>query len=356
MNILDRYLWKNVLMGIAIAWFALLLLDLFFAFISELDSVSSHASYSTADAMIYLAYTIPRRLYEFFPTSILIGALLGLGGLAGNSEFTAMRAAGISIMQIAYAVLKLGLVMAIIIFSMGEWVVPNTDRYAKNFKANQQNKKITYTSNAGVWMKEKNEIIYIGRIISENHLNDIRIYRLGAKKETLGDISFIDTAKYNGAGWDLQSITTHRFEQKKVITTRNERGFLKELINQKIIDVTATTPELLSAIELSTIIRHQQENGLNTNKYKLAFWKHFTTPLSALVMLILALPFLFGSQRSGSTGQRVFIGLVVGIGFFLINRALNELGSVYEFTPFISAFMPLGIFLIIGLLGIKRIR
>ncbi len=68
------------------------------------------------------------------------------------------------------------------------------------------------------------------------------------------------------------------------------------------------------------------------------------------------MPFLFGSQRTGGTGQRVFIGLVVGIVFFLINRALNELGSVYEFTPIASTFLPLIIFLSIGIIGIQRIR
>ncbi|MCK5855397.1 MAG: LptF/LptG family permease, partial [Sulfurovaceae bacterium] len=107
---------------------------------------------------------------------------------------------------------------------------------------------------------------------------------------------------------------------------------------------------------LRKVIKHQKENALKSDKFELAYWKRFSVPLSTLVMLILAMPFLFGSQRGGGTGQRVFIGIIVGITFFLLNRVLNELGIVYGIMPIISAFLPLFIFLLISLLVLRRIR
>ena len=100
-KILDRYLWKATLQGLLIAWIALVTLDLFFSFINEAGK--TNALYTTSQAMIYLVYTIPGRFYEHFPNAILIGTLLGLGNLAANSEFIAMRAAGISIKQIIFS-------------------------------------------------------------------------------------------------------------------------------------------------------------------------------------------------------------------------------------------------------------
>lgn len=356
MNIIDRYLWKNVLLGVLMAWLALLILDLFFSFLGELGDIAKFASYSTSDAAVYLGLTAPRRLYDFFPTAILIGSLLGLGGLAAHSEFTAMRAAGLSIMQITFAVLKLGLVMVFVTYLAGQWVVIKTDRMAKTFKAAQKNKQITFRQDESMWIKEKNEIIYIGKVEDKNHLKDIRIYRMGENREKLGDLSFIESATFENNGWTLFNTTTHHFLRDSVKKIVVANSYTNTLLNNNILGVVAITPDLLSTQELQQVIEHQEANGLNVDKYKLEYWKHFSVPLSALVMLILAIPFLFGSQRSGSTGQRVFIGLIVGISFFLINRALNELGVVYAFPPVVSAFLPLAVFLLMGVWGISRIR
>ena len=73
-------------------------------------------------------------------------------------------------------------------------------------------------------------------------------------------------------------------------------------------------------------------------------------------MLILAMPFLFGSNRGGGAGQRVFIGIIVGIVFHLANRSVNELGIVYGFSPIVSAFMPSLIFFGVGVLALRRVR
>lgn len=111
---LDRHLWNSTLQGLLIAWMALVILDAFFAFIYEAGK--TNALYSNFQALIYIVYTLPGRFYELFPTATLIGTLLGLGNLSANSEFTAMRAAGVSIRQIVFSVLKLGLLLVIAIF------------------------------------------------------------------------------------------------------------------------------------------------------------------------------------------------------------------------------------------------
>jgi lipopolysaccharide export system permease protein len=356
MSILDRHLWKSTLQGITLAWLALVMLDGFFAFINEIGDVGGDNNYGTPQVLIFLAYSLPGRLYEFFPTAILIGALLGLGTLAANSEFTAMRAAGISIKQITFSVLKLGLLLSVLIFVLGEWIVPEAELQAKNFKAIQQNQTVTLTKGAGLWVKEKDEIIHIGKVLNEKSLADISIYRMGKERKSLGDLTTIDSARHEDEGWNLKKITTMRFKDSKILRDTVDDGFTRILVNPQILGVAAADPEQLSAQELKQMIYHQKNNNLNADRFELAFWKHFSIPLSALVMLILAMPFLFASQRSGSSGQRIFIGIIVGIVFFLANRLLNEIGIVYDFSPFVSAFFPVIIFLLIGIFTLSRIR
>ena len=354
MKIIDRYIWISTLQGLLMAWLALVILDVFFAFIHEVGKTNE--LYSTAQAIIYLVYTLPGRFYEFFPTSILIGTLLGLGNLAANSEFTAMRAAGLAIRIIIFSVLKLGLLLAIGIFVVGEWLVPAADLQARNFKAHLKNKNIVLVGGAGLWIKENKRIIHIGSVISKKEISDISIYTFNDDHTELKSLTTSTDATANDGGWNLKNMENTLFAEKHINKSKEETVFRKDFLGTDILDVATVSPNQLSSSALNKIIKHQKENNLKTGKYELIYWKRYSVPLSALVMLILAMPFLFGSARGGGAGQRVFIGIVVGIAFFLTNRMINELGVVNGFSPFLSAFLPSLLFFGAGLFALSRIR
>ena len=354
LKIIDRYLWVSTLQGLLIAWLALVLLDVFFAFISEAEK--TNALYTTIQATVYLIYTLPARFYEFFPNAALIGTLLGLGNLAANSEFIAMRAAGLSISKIIFSVVKLGLILAALLFALGEWVVPNTDLQARNFKAQLKNKNIVLTGGAGLWVKEKNSIINIGQVISNKELSDVSIYTFKTDHSGLESLTEIEKANANESGWNFQQVTTTTFQKLGVKKSSDSSATSINFVDPNILDSATVDPNQLSSSALTRIINYQRANDIKTDKYELIYWKRFSVPLSAIVMLILAMPFLFGSNRGGGAGQRVFIGIVVGIVFYLANRSVNELGIVYGFSPIMSAFLPSALFFMIGLLALNRIR
>jgi lipopolysaccharide export system permease protein len=154
----------------------------------------------------------------------------------------------------------------------------------------------------------------------------------------------------------MTSTTEKTFSSQGVKTETFDKRVKTDLLDPKFISIASVKPEQLSISELSDLIDYQQSNNLNTDKLKLAYWKRFSAPFSALVMLFLAMPFLFGSQRGGGAGQRVFIGIIAGIAFFLINKVLNQLGAVYGLSPLLSAFSPALIFLGISTLTLQRIR
>lgn len=354
LKIIDRYLWVATLQGVFIAWLALVLLDVFFAFISEAEK--TNALYTTTQATVYLIYTLPARFYEFFPNAALVGTLLGLGNLAANSEFIAMRAAGLSIARIIYAVVKLGLLLAVLLFILGEWVVPHTDLQARNFKAQLKNKNIVLVGGAGLWVKEKDSVINIGSVISSKQVSDISIYTFKQDHSGLESLTEIKKANANETGWDFQQVTTTVFNKLNLQRNRDAEAGSVNFVDPNILETATVDPNQLSSSALTKFINYQRENDIKTDKYELIYWKRFSVPLSAIVMLILAMPFLFGSNRGGGAGQRVFIGIVVGIVFYLANRSVNELGIVYGFSPIVSAFLPSLLFFTIGLFALKRIR
>lgn len=355
MNFLERYLWKSVLTSILLTWFSLALLDRFFAFLGELGDVSPETQYGNLQAFYYILMGTPKLLYDYFPTATLIGSLLGLGNLAANSELTAMRAAGVSIRQIVMMTLKLGLVLVVLIFVLGEWVAPHTELAASSFKLRMQQKQLA-VGNQGIWVKDGNRILNIAKLWSEQKMEGISIYEINPEAGRIDTITHADRAERDANGWMLYDLNRKHIQEDGVTQEVLPQVHEDNLVPEQVLSITAVKPNQLAASELADFIRHQRDNDLNSSRFEQAFWQHFTTPLSTLVMLIIAAPFVFSFQRNAGAGQRIFIGILIGIVFFLFNRTLGSIGIVYGIPPLLSATLPLLMFLLGGLWMLKRIR
>lgn len=350
MTRLESYIWKSTLFSIVIVWLALTLLDSFFSFLQEVDSSSGR--YQSLEALLFVAYNIPQRMYDYFPTATLIGALLGLGQLAANSELTAMRAAGVSINNVVIMVLKLGLVLMLVVVVLGEWVAPASSLKAISFKTEKQQQNIGI-NRGGLWLKDGARIIHVQKAWSKNKFSNVNIYTIS---DHIDNIQYAETAIKQGDQWLLQNVRGRVPSDNGIYTTYQDQLVLKKLVPASMLDIASIKAKNLSVRELSTYIDHQDSNHLNTIRLEQAFWSRLSTPLSTLVMLILAIPFAFSSQRNAGAGQRLFIGILVGLIFFLLNRSMGHISIVYGFSPFFSSLFPLMLFLLAGLLMLKRVR
>lgn len=355
MNILERYIWKSVLSSIVLTWFALLLLDRFFAFLGELGDTSPDTHYGSLQAFYYILMGTPKLLYDYFPTATLIGSLLGLGNLAANSELTAMRAAGVSIRQIVVMTLKLGLALVVIVFILGEWIAPHTELAASSFKLQMQQKQLAI-GNQGVWVKDGNRILNIAKLWSEKKLEGIAIYTIDPTAGRIDSITHAASAERDGTGWLLHEVNRKSIHADGIQQQTLAQEHIDKLLPEQVLTIAAVKPNQLAATELANFIRHQRDNDLSSERFEQAFWQHFTTPLSTLVMLIIAAPFVFSFQRNAGAGQRIFIGILIGIVFFLFNRILANVGIVYGIPPLLSATLPLLVFLTGGLWMLQRVR
>jgi len=355
MTILERYIWKNVLLSILITWLSLTMLDSFFAFLSEIGNVNPATHYGNLQAFIYILWSVPKRLYDYFPTATLIGSLLGLGNLAANSELTAMRAAGISIRQIVMMTLKLGFVLALLVFALGEWVAPRTESIGNSFKVQMLQTQLSI-GNQGLWIKDGNRILNIEKLWSPQKMEGVSIYQINPQAGRIEAITHAARAERDAQGWVLYGINRQVINDDGITHESYAQQRQDPFVPEQVLTIAAVKPNQLAARELADYIQHQRENDLNSDRFEQAFWQHFTTPLSTLVMLIIAAPFVFGFQRTAGAGQRIFIGILIGIVFFLFNRILGNIGIVYGIPPLLSASLPLLVFLAGGLWMLRRVR
>ena len=356
MNLLERYLWKNILVSILVTWLALSMLFALFDFLSELGDTQSGTRYGSLQALLYVVYKIPRTLYTNFPYAVLIGSLMGLGNLAANSEITAMRAAGLSIRNIVFTTLKLGLLLALCAFALGEWLVPRSEAYAQNFKVRMLQKQVAISAE-GTWLKNGGQLLHIDKIWSAKKMDGITVYQIDQQRGGISRILRAENAIKNANdNWIVQQVEEQLFTESGVTVAQHATLDEPELFPENILNIASVRPEQLAAHELAEFIKHQNDNALSSERFELEFWKHFTTPLSTLVMLILAAPLVFGFQRNAGAGQRIFIGILIGITYLLLDRIISRTGLVYGLSPMLSALLPLVLFSAIGLLMLRRVK
>ncbi|MDH5516764.1 MAG: LPS export ABC transporter permease LptG [Gammaproteobacteria bacterium] len=354
MKTLDLYIYKTVVSSTLLVLAILGALFAFMEFVSEINLIGMN-DYSLINALVFVGLTLPKTLYELFPTATLIGGLLGLGALAGNSELIVMRAAGISIGRIARSVLQSGLVLTVLVAAFGEFLVAPAKQKAESIKTRSLHKNISLGKTNGLWVKEGNYYLNVKKIYPDNRMADIEIYELDDQKR-LKSITKAKSGIYKNKEWRLSQIKRSMFEENGVSSINIPSETWDHLFNPDLFEVVAVNPGDMTAYDLYKYSDYLENNQLDASHYRLAFWLKVITPLSTLVMLLIALPFVFGSLRSGSAGQRVLIGILIGVGYFIVGKIMNHIGQVYGLHPLLSATLPMLVVFIYGLFAFSRIR
>ncbi len=354
MTIIDRYIARNIIMGTLMALFVLSGLLAFVDFVSELSKVG-RGQYGLVDAIYYVVLSLPKRIYEIFPTSVLLGSLLSLGALAGNSELTVMRASGVSIMRIMRSVLQAGLILVLFVALVGEVLVPSSERKAQAIKAAGLQQNLSLGGQHGFWLRDGMRYMHVGQVYPDLYLENLKIYELDENKK-LKRTTHANSAQFINNTWKLRDIQRSSITPAGVVSDSLAILEWPGLLNPDLFNVLSILPGNMSAIDLYHYSNYLQDNKLDASQYRLAFWIKVITPLTSLVMLLIALPFVFGSQRSGGSGNRVLVGLLLGIGFFMLNRTMNHLGQVYGIHPLLSATLPVVLVAIAGMMAIRRVH
>jgi lipopolysaccharide export system permease protein len=354
MKILDKYIGFTVISGILIVLLVLVGLFSFFSFIDEVDDIGKQ-NYGLWQAIQYVVLEIPRNIYDVFPSAVLLGSLLGLGQLANNSELTAMRAAGISILRIAFSVLKFGLILTVIAMIIGETLAPVSGEYAKTMRtlAQSQGQQIGF-SRQGFWARDGDNFINIYTIFPDGGFGGIQLYEFDSEQRLKTLIS-ASSAYYENREWLLNNVTKVEIAANKVTRQYLKTATWNAVLNPDLIKIVKVQPRNLSSLGLYKYIDYLKQNGQRTAQYDLAFWTRLSYPLVSIAMIFLAIPFVFGSLRTVSIGQRVLVGAMLGILFHMLNQASGNIGLVYGISPIISALLPAIWFSLLAIVLMRRV-
>lgn len=354
MKILDRYIFRTVATTTLVALLVLLLLEFFLSLLVELEEVGK-GNYTFMAAIRYLLLIQPQRLYEVFPMALLVGGLLGMGALAGGSELIVMRAAGLSLTRLTGSVLGAGLLLSLAVLVIGEFAAPPLEQTARERRAAATSRDMAIRGGRGFWARDGDYFVHVRAVLPGVRLVDIHSFKIGpdARLET---VVAARSARYVEGRWLLEGVDRSLLNGDVVRTEHLPSLEFASAISPKILDVLAANPRELSIRDLLVYVDYLERNGLDAQNYRLALWRKLLAPLAYVAMLVVAMPFVFGPQRSAGAGQRLLVGLLLGLAFFLVNYLLGNVVLLYGYPPLMGAILPSLLFLGGGFYALHRLR
>ncbi len=341
MKILARYIFKTFSVGLLMAVVLLLAIDVLFSLIKELNDVT--AVYTLGDVFFYVLLTVPSKVYELFPVSVVVAVVVSLGALASGSELVVMLASGVSKLKLAFTVLMAVSLWLVLVVLMGEFVAPAGDQMAQQFRNEQISAgKATSASNA-IWLRD-DDVIFRTNQMKKNpgsqsyELIDVTVFELQDKK--LVQVSEAKSAVFADRQWTLSDLKVSVFSDQGVSTKVVAHQQWASRIKPEILNISTTRPKYLSIRDINKFQQFNSSSGTLQSSYQIAQWSKMAFPLLVLTTALCGIMVLFGSVRSGGFGQRLVIGIMIGIVVYLLNKTLLNFGEVYHVNPFTVTVLP----------------
>ncbi len=373
MKTVRRLLYRDIVWSVVFVALAFLSLFYFIDFVDELENVGRNG-YTLGHAVVHGLLALPGHFYELFPIAVLIGTIYAMARLAQSSEFTILRTAGLGPVRALGLLALPGLAFAAITLGVGDYLVPVAEREAVALKASARGG--LQFGGSGAWLKERRAAppgdASLERSISINVssaaggllLKGVRIFEFDTAGRLRTHIEARSAQVQKDGTWRLLDL---RREEWPAPATAAEAGSaapagaailglstLPELAWVSSLDAGVVAAALLPVQTMSTLdlwryTSHLTEQDQAVQLYQIQFWKKALYPLACIVMVALALPFAYLHARAGGVSYKVFGGIMLGISFVLLNNASGHLGLLRQWTPWMAAAAPSGLYLLISM-------
>ena len=335
----DRYLLRTILITTLITLVFLLSVDLIIQVSAEADDLG-RGHYTLRILLTQQLLVLPEKLILFTPAAVLVGTIMGLGQLAAQNEIAVVRAAGISRLRLARAGLLLAFTIGVLNIINGETLAPQLAAKSRLIHHLALGESAETTAAQGVWLKQRDTIIHIGALNPDGSLQHLRYYQADTDHITITEA---DRATYAAPDWQHENPRRYRTSAENTETlpapARWENGATPADLKSLAAIGSAETLR-----ELHTLTRFMAANGLNHRQESLKYWQRLLTPLTTAAMVLLALPFAFGSNRSGQQGTRLVIGILLGVAYYVTSGVIANLALLLHWPPLLGATLPILLF------------
>lgn len=347
MRTFRRLVHAEILRAVVFVTIGFLALFFFFDLVDELGSISrTSEGYRIPHALLYVALLVPSHLYDLLPIAVLIGSIFVMASLAQSSQFTILRTSGLGPWRALKSLAALGLGFVVITFLVGDYLAPASSRAAQLLRAKYLGDLTV--GQTGAWLKERQgERTFstnVASLSAQGQMNGVRVFEFD-EQGRVRSLTRAERGRFTPQGWQLEGVQRREFQTQaagRATVDRIDGGayLWPTQISADMVAAALLKPDRMQTIELFQYIRHLNSNGQSAQRYEIEFWRKVFYPLSCMVMVVLALPFAYLHFRSGGIAGFVFLGVMIGISFFLLNNIFGFLGTLRDWQPWVTAAAP----------------
>ncbi|MEK7945078.1 LPS export ABC transporter permease LptG [Pigmentiphaga sp. YJ18] len=359
MNTARRYLATEIYRSSSVVLMALVGLFSFFALVDDLDQVG-RGGFKLYHLLFLELLALPTRIYDILPIGLLIGAILALAGLAQRHELVILRVSGVSGMRLLGMLWLVSVPVMMLAIVLAEWLTP-----AAEIKLNETRLSITGSAGgrssgvlrSGYWFKEDapngERIINVATMQAGGSATDVTLYDFTSSRQ-LASITQAKTGSFGTNELRLHdvAITTvsptlesalhagARATEAPVVVTHEAERVVPTTLTPELLLARVLTPERMSFTDLLDYVGYLNKNHLTSDRQIVAIWRKLIYPFTLLAMITIAAPIGFMQTRRGGVGVKIFLGILLGVGFFMLNQLSLNVGMLNRWPAWVTAVAP----------------
>jgi lipopolysaccharide export system permease protein len=316
--------------------------------LGESGKILKPAGNGEAELWRYVSLRLPVLISKFLPFSVLLGALIAFAGLNQHSEVVSMKAAGLSAHQILAPMVVASLGVALTLFAFNELVVVKSARTLDAW-TDADYRPIPPSSGilSNVWIRDGNDMVRA--LIVTGHGAGVRLQQVSIYDRENGALARVmdaDSAEQVPGGWKLTNVRTYDALMNIVMRQPSMIGLRG--VEPDRFTLAKVEPEERDFIALRREISALKAAGRPTEEARTGWWHKISGPLSTVLMPLLAATAAFGLARSGRVLLRATVGMALGFAYFVADNFSVALGNYGAYPPFLAAWAPFLLFLLIG--------
>lgn len=341
MRKISIYMLKKYLTGFTLAITVLLGINLLLVFISELKNIGSH-NYTFSVMLYYLVFLIPQNILDIFPYALLIGSMISFGSMAFHSELVAINSHGVGVKKTISIIIIQTFIISLLLTVGTNLIAPKYSNEAQTIKNISLNKALSDNS---LWFRSGEYVINVNKVITDKKLEDISIYNLD-----YGSLSSIVSAKkgFYDQKWYFSDVEIHDLSSNKLLNKDSFTLQADDFVPFEVLKSQFNKKRHISIQDLYKNIIFHNKVGIPFENHKVIFWKKVLLPFSCCIIVFVGLPFLFTSMRSTNQSQRLIIGVLFGITYFVLTSIIINLGLIIGIPALPSVLISMSVFALIG--------
>jgi lipopolysaccharide export system permease protein len=207
----------------------------------------------------------------------------------------------------------------------------------------------------GIWVRYQNDYINIGTMMPDNHLLSVNQFSFD-NEHRLRLVRKIERIDYKDGVWRAYGIAQTMFYERRTEVRHFDTMKWDVLVKPNFLGVSNREVDEMTLPQLHQYLADQKTDRRISYPYRLAYLHRLLQPITTLVMMVLAIPFIFGPLRSSTMGSKLLVGASVGFGFYIINKFFGLMSQVMQWPAEIAAFVPTSVFALLGLYLMRRVR